>query len=403
MTSPRTEILSQGDELVTGQIADTNAAWLSERLTGLGFPVTRHTAVGDELDALVKVLQEIAARAELCICTGGLGPTCDDLTAEAAAQAFARPLKEDPEALRQIRAWFAGRTYPMAETNRKQALLPEGSRRLDNLHGTAPGFAVDHGGCRFFFLPGVPHEMEFMFERIVKTDIQPNFPARPAQRVTLRVLGVSESTLQQRLDRIALPPGTKLGFRTVPPENHVKLLFPASFPLQDRDFLIEEIQGAIGPDVFSIDTPERRGGSLVEGVDRLMRLTEASLATLETVSRGHLAQLCGAFSWWIYGVVVPDGRIVVEHLEPSPDKGPSEDPQDAAAIADYLRRRQGTSHALACMTSARDPAELVIAVATAGATATMRRHLDGTPAYQRALSAELALDFLRRTLSPPPP
>ncbi|QXP84093.1 molybdopterin-binding protein [Methylococcus sp. Mc7] len=401
MTPPRAEILSQGDELLTGQIADTNAAWLSERLTELGFSVTRHTAVGDDLDALVTVLHEIAARAELCVCTGGLGPTVDDLTAEAAARAFARPLKEDPEALRQIRAWFAGRTYPMPEANRKQALLPDGSRRLDNLRGTAPGFTVDHRGCRFFFLPGVPHEMEFMFEHAVRADIRSSFPARPAQRVTLRVLGVGESTLQQRLDLITLPPGIKLGFRTVPPENHVKLLFPASFPVPERDFLIEEIRRAIGPAVFSIDTPERPGGALIECVDRLMRHRDADLATLETVSRGHLAQLCGAFSWWTYGLVIPDGRPAVEHLGLSPGNGLSDGPPDAAAIATHLRRRQGTSHALACMESPRNPSELVIAVAAADGTVTVRRRLDGNSAYRRALSAALALDFLRRALATP--
>lgn len=401
MTSPRAEILSQGDELLTGQIADTNGAWLSERLTELGFLVTRHTAVGDDLDALAAALQEIAARAALCIGTGGLGPTVDDLTAGAAARAFGRPLKEDPEALRQIQAWFAGRTYPMPEANRKQALLPDGSRRLDNLRGTAPGFALDHGGCRFFFLPGVPHEMEFMFERAVRADIQSSFPTRPAQLVTLRVLGVGESTLQQRLDPFALPPGIKLGFRTVPPENHVKLLFPADFPVPERDLLIDEIRRTIGTAVFSIDTPERLGGTLIEWVDRLMRYNDASLATLETVSRGHLAQLCGAFAWWTYGLVVPDGRPVVQHLELSPGNGLSDGPLDVAAIATHLRRRHGTTHALACMESPRNPSELVIAVASAVGTARVRHRLDGNPGYRRALSAALALDFLRRTLPAP--
>ncbi|CAI8727114.1 competence/damage-inducible protein A [Methylococcus capsulatus] len=401
MTQPQAEILSQGDELVMGQIADTNGAWLSERLTELGFAVTRHTTVGDEVHTLTTVLREIAARADLCVCTGGLGPTLDDLTAEAVAQAFARPLKEDPEALRQIQDWFAGRADPMPAANRKQAFLPEGSRRLDNLRGTAPGFALDHGGCRFFFLPGVPHEMEFMFERLVKADIQSSFPTRPMQRVTLRVLGVGESTLQQRLDPFALPPGIKLGFRTVPPENHVKLLFPADFPAPERDLLIDEIRRAIGTAVFSIDTPERPGGTLIECVDRLMRHTDASLATLETVSRGHLAQLCGAFSWWTYGLVVPDGRAVVQHLELSPGNGLSDGPLDVAAIATHLRRRHGTSHALACMESPRNPSELVIAVASEVGTARVRHSLAGNPGYRRALSAALALDFLRRSLPAP--
>ncbi|QJD30722.1 competence/damage-inducible protein A [Methylococcus geothermalis] len=401
MTPPRAEILSQGDELVTGQIADTNAAWLSERLTELGFLVTRHTTVGDDLDALTGVLREIGARAELCVGTGGLGPTVDDLTAEAAACAFARPLREDPEALRQIRSWFAGRAEPMPEVNRKQALLPDGARRLDNLRGTAPGFALNHAGCRFFFLPGVPHEMEFMFEHAVKTDIQSSFRTRPGQRVTLRVLGIGESTLQQRLDAIAMPPGIKLGFRTVPPENHVKLLFPAPFPTSERDTLVEKIRCALGPSVFSIDTPEQAGGTLIECVDRLMRQANASLATLETTSRGHLAQLCGAHPWWTYGLVIPDTRPVPVRLGLLPRDGLSDDLPDAAALAERLRLQQGTSHALACLESPPDTRELVIAIAAGSGIVTARRRLDGNPRYRQALSAALALDFLRRTLSTP--
>jgi molybdenum cofactor synthesis domain-containing protein len=130
---------------VTGEIADTNAAWLSSELIGLGFDVTRHTAVGDRLEALVDLLREISRRADLCLCTGGLGPTCDDLTAEAVSLAFERPLAMDPTALTQIEDWFSRMNRDMPSVNRKQAMLPAGATRLDNLWGTAPGGAADPG------------------------------------------------------------------------------------------------------------------------------------------------------------------------------------------------------------------------------------------------------------------
>ena len=141
MTQPRAEIFSQGDEVVTGEIVDTNAAWLAEALTGMGFEIARHTAVGDRLDELIQLLREIAERADLCVCTGGLGPTCDDLTAEAVSRAFGRPLAMDSVALGQIEDWFRRMGRNMSAVNRKQALLPAGAVRLDNAWGTAPGSA----------------------------------------------------------------------------------------------------------------------------------------------------------------------------------------------------------------------------------------------------------------------
>ncbi len=143
------EIFSQGEELVTGQTLDTNAGWLSRRLVQMGFTVTRHTTVGDKLDDLVGLLKEVSVRADCCICTGGLGPTIDDLTAEAVAIAFDRALQFDPVAYQQISAYFKHRNRPMAESNRKQALLPQDSERLDNDWGTAPGFSLQQGRCWF--------------------------------------------------------------------------------------------------------------------------------------------------------------------------------------------------------------------------------------------------------------
>jgi nicotinamide-nucleotide amidase len=147
--NPTLEIFSQGEEIVTGQIVDTNAAWLSQQAVACGFTVTRHTAVGDKLDDLIVLLQDISPRADCCICTGGLGPTSDDLTAEAVAYAFNLPLKFDDIAFEQISNFFAHRNKTMPESNRKQAMLPHGAERIDNEWGTAPGFSLQYGRCWF--------------------------------------------------------------------------------------------------------------------------------------------------------------------------------------------------------------------------------------------------------------
>jgi competence/damage-inducible protein CinA-like protein len=204
--NPILEIFSQGEEIVTGHTIDTNAAWLAQQAVRQGFCVTRHTAVGDKLADLVTLLQEIAQRADCCICTGGLGPTQDDLTAEAVALAFGLPLQFDPKAFAQIEAFFRLRQRDMPESNRKQALLPKGSVRLNNKRGTAPGFALRYQRCWFVFLPGVPSEMRTMFVKRVLPLLQKQFVLQPSTLISIKTYGLGESAIQQRLNALAVIP-----------------------------------------------------------------------------------------------------------------------------------------------------------------------------------------------------
>lgn len=166
------EVIAIGDEIIGGQHVDTNSAWLSQRLEELGYRVKYHTAVGDELEALAAVFRQAVARSDVVVATGGLGPTADDLTRDALALATGCPLVVDPEALEHIRGLFARRGRPMPEQNRRQALFPQGSKVLPNPHGTAPGIelAVPRAGqglCRVFALPGVPDEMQEMWQTAI--------------------------------------------------------------------------------------------------------------------------------------------------------------------------------------------------------------------------------------------
>ncbi|MEX2217195.1 MAG: competence/damage-inducible protein A, partial [Phycisphaerales bacterium] len=139
-------ILSVGDELVLGQGLDTNSAWLSEQLAAAGIMPVGHATVPDDRDAIAAALTRLAAAADLVLVTGGLGPTEDDLTRSALAEALGEPLVTDEEALAQIRAWFAGRARPMPEINAVQALRPASARCLPNARGTAPGLWVPRVG-----------------------------------------------------------------------------------------------------------------------------------------------------------------------------------------------------------------------------------------------------------------
>jgi nicotinamide-nucleotide amidase len=275
MTQATAEILSQGEELVTGEIADTNAAWLSSELIGLGFDVTRHTAVGDRLEALIDLLREISRRADLCLCTGGLGPTCDDLTAEAVSLAFERPLAMDPTALTQIEDWFSRMNRDMPSVNRKQAMLPAGATRLDNLWGTAPGFSITAGRCRFFFMPGVPSEMKAMYQTAIRPELRRLYALAPPHRVVLRTLGLGESTLQELLNPIPLPDGTSLGFRAGGAENQVKLTFPPSLPEAAIDDTLDAVKQALGDAIYAITRNGKGPQSLIDVIGQGMAAKNA--------------------------------------------------------------------------------------------------------------------------------
>src|SRR5215207_8245459 len=167
------EIVAVGTEILLGSLVDTNTAWLSQRLAASGIAVYRHTAVGDNRGQLVAALSEAATRADLVLSTGGLGPTTDDLTNEALGQAAGREMVEYPEARRHVeRAFlrFTGREPPPSAY--KQALFPEGSELIANPLGTAMGALLELDGVLFATLPGVPAEMQRMFEEALEPRIR---------------------------------------------------------------------------------------------------------------------------------------------------------------------------------------------------------------------------------------
>ncbi|WP_429148137.1 competence/damage-inducible protein A [Aeromonas veronii] len=221
----RIEIISTGDEIVTGLVVDTNAAWLSALLLEQGWQVRRRLTVGDNLADLKTVLQESASRAEVVLVCGGLGPTADDLTAQAAAEAFDQPLTLFPDWLAAIEARYASRGRPMAQSNAKQAWLPQGCEILDNPVGTACGFVVRSGQSQLFFTPGVPFE----FKQMVREQILPRLKQLVGAQIDTELrrfytFGVSESVLSDMLDAEPWPAGIELGYRSSMPLIELKLI-----------------------------------------------------------------------------------------------------------------------------------------------------------------------------------
>ena len=285
----RIEIISTGDEIVTGLVVDTNAAWLSALLLEQGWQVRRRLTVGDNLADLKAALQESASRAEVVLVCGGLGPTADDLTAQAAAGAFGQPLTLFPDWLATMAERYASRGRTMAQSNTKQAWLPRDCEILDNPVGTACGFVVSHpashGQSRLFFTPGVPFE----FKQMVREQILPRLKALAGEETDTELrrfytFGISESALSDKLDAAPWPASIELGYRSSMPLIELKLI-GHSASAADMDAAEARLLGEI--------TPWLVGQGNEEPAQQILSLLGARpLYLQEGESRGALLAMC---------------------------------------------------------------------------------------------------------------
>ena len=285
----RIEIISTGDEIVTGLVVDTNAAWLSALLLEQGWQVRRRLTVGDNLADLKAALQESASRAEVVLVCGGLGPTADDLTAQAAAEAFGQPLTLFPDWLATMAERYASRGRTMAQSNTKQAWLPRDCEILDNPVGTACGFVVNHpashGQSRLFFTPGVPFE----FKQMVREQILPRLKALAGEETDTELrrfytFGISESALSDKLDAAPWPASIELGYRSSMPLIELKLIGHGA-SAADMDAAEARLLGEI--------TPWLVGQGNEEPAQQILSLLGARpLYLQEGESRGALLAMC---------------------------------------------------------------------------------------------------------------
>ncbi|MEW7314112.1 nicotinamide mononucleotide deamidase-related protein YfaY [Buttiauxella gaviniae] len=242
----KVEMLSTGDEVLHGQIIDTNAAWLADYFFNQGLPMSRRNTVGDSLEDLIAVLSERSEQADVLIVNGGLGPTSDDLSALAAATAAGVELVMHQEWLEHMERFFAERGREMAPSNRKQALIPASSEMVDNPVGTACGFALQLNRCLMFFTPGVPSEFKVMVEQQIMPRLRERF-VLPEPPVCLRLttFGRSESELAQKLEPLPLPEGAVMGYRSSMPIIELKLTGPASLR-KEMEAVWPEVQRVAG-------------------------------------------------------------------------------------------------------------------------------------------------------------
>jgi len=273
------ELLTIGDELLNGVVADTNATWLAERLWARGVQVSRCTTVPDDIQLVTTALQAIGRRADVCVCTGGLGPTPDDITVDALARAADVDVAFDDSVWAKIQARYGERVPPAC--NRRQARVPIGARPLLSEVGTSPGLDLTIGQCRVLAVPGVPREMRWHFENHLQTLLALG-DGEAASGRHLRFAGIGESSLAERIESAPLPEGIEIAYLTRMPENHVRLrgddvdaldraariiidLAPECFVGEDDRGLVESLLAELEQKGLTIGTAESCTGGLIGG------------------------------------------------------------------------------------------------------------------------------------------
>jgi len=413
-------VLTIGDELLRGEIVDSNKSHLSQRMLALELETTRHVSVPDDPSAMEEVLREAAARARVVLVSGGLGPTRDDLTTEIAARTFGRKLVRDAESLEQIRAFFRRFNREMAENNAKQADFPEGAEILPNPIGTAPGFMLDvpspspaEPPTQLFFMPGVPRELY----RMLDDEVVPRISARLGRgRVVrarlLRTFGIGESNLDRMLADLAQgDPDAVLGFRTQFPDNLVRILVRAADERSAEarlDALEREVRARLGDLVVAAGEQK-----LEEVVAALLRERKRTIAVAESLTGGliasRLTDVPGSSAYLLEGVVAYANDAKVRALGVSPESlarhGAVSEPV-ARQMAEGVRRNAGADVGLATTGvagpdggSAEKPVgTLWLALADGAGTIAHRYQLMTDRARNKELASQLALDWIRRRL-----
>lgn len=300
-------VITTGEEILKGEVVDSHAAWISEKLCEMGVEVVRHLSVGDSLTSLKDVFSRVAGRCELAVVTGGLGPTEDDITTRAAAESAGVPLVEDPVASASVAAYFDGRSVPVPASNLKQARLPKGAACLPNPVGTAPGFALELSGTRFWFLPGVPREMRYLMVEEVMPAIAEMQPMGSCLvKTALTTFGLPESVVGERIAGVEAGfPGVHVGYRAAFPVIEVKIwaFSRVGDGLEGRQqAVVAEARKRLGDYVVS-DT----GLSMAEAVAEGLRGAGQTVAVAESCTGGLIGSLLtdvpGSSDWFLLSAV----------------------------------------------------------------------------------------------------
>ncbi len=409
----RIELIATGDELLNGTIVDTNSPWLMEQLAAKGLPVCCKTMVRDVREDIVEQFRVCGRRSDLLICSGGLGPTSDDITAACAAEAAGVGLVLHEPTLAAIEARLSRRGIAMSENNRRQAMVPAGSSVHANRFGTAPMLELRVGQARTFLLPGVPREYRGLCEETLLPALGTLASDAPVRRVrVLRCFGAAESHLDAALTGLDERfPGVTVGYRTTLPENHVRLIATgedAGEVERRLDGVASEARRLIGSACFSLD-----GSSFSETLGRLLKERRATVAVAESLTGGLttalLTEAAGASEYTRMSIVAYTEEAKVRMLGVPQEllgKHGAVSHEVAASMASRVRTLAEADFGVACTglagPGAAGSGEQVGTVFTALASArgvSIQRHAFGGDRERvRRFAAYATLDPVRHAL-----
>ena len=399
------EILSIGTELLMGQIANTDAQYISGRLSELGIGLYRQQVVGDNPGRVKEALSAALSRADLVITTGGLGPTEDDLTKEMVAEVFGLPMVLDGDSLRAIEAFMGSVGHPMAENNRKQAWFPQGAIILPNACGTAPGCVVEAGEKTVAVLPGPPHELKDMFEK----QLAPYLMARGGEHMEsryLRIFGIGESAVENRLRDLFHSDNPTLALYCGPGEVQARITARGEGAGALIGPVAEEIRARLGDAVYG----EGLDNSIEKVVVGLLRERGETITFAESCTGGMLAarlvDVPGASNVLNEAHVTYADAAKARVLGVKPEtleRYTAVSAQCAREMAEGARRVSGATWAAATTGYAGPdggedgtPAGTVfIAVSGPDGTTVEERHFKGTRQFVRTVATSWALNAVR--------
>ena len=418
MKTQRAALLAIGDEVLRGEVANSNGTFIADRLFEAGFEMVEQVVVSDDPLAIREVLVRLRATVDVIIATGGLGPTEDDRTVDVVADLFGTGTVADEPSLGAMKKRFSTHGFEMTPNNLRQVRIPVGAKALPNNAGIAPGFVVRIGGAEAYFMPGVPREMERMFVDEVLPRLQRRMAEAGLPRAAVRtwhVYGMGESHIDHRL--AGLLTGVEgsvtatLHFRTSHPVNHVKVVVRGA-SVEDEQATLERIDGElrkrIGPGIYAID-----GESFPGAVAKALRAQDppATLAIAESCTGGLAGELVtrepGSSTFFRGGIIAYSDEIKTGVLGVKPetiaDFGAVSEPT-AREMAEGAKRVCGSLVAVAITgvagpgggTPEKPVGTVCFAVCGPGTTRTSTKLFAGNRERVRVAAAYYALDLARR-------
>jgi nicotinamide-nucleotide amidase len=313
------EIITIGDELLIGQVIDTNSAWIGQELSKIGVKVLQKFSIGDTREAILDALYKASKKSSIVILTGGLGPTKDDITKHTLCEFFQTQLVQNEKVLKWVTSIFTMRNLPMLESNNQQAMVPENCEVLWNKNGTAPGMWFKVKDVIYISLPGVPFEMKTIFTEEVIPKLLQQFQFPTILHRTILTCNIGESFLAKRIENLEneLPEHIKLAY--LPSVGMVRLRFSAygnNLPILENELtaIIEKLYKLIGNYIYG-----EGDDNLAEVLGRLLLQSKKSLATAESCSGGYIAHqitsIPGSSAYFKGAIISYDNAVKIEQLQ----------------------------------------------------------------------------------------